>query len=458
MKKIFASFLAIAMLLGNITSATADTPAPEGWVVDRNAPGSFIKTTYKGVECYALTVDPEKTQQGFYRYQGYQYPLGSSSSWSVSTQLYVDSTAYTPTVSFDTGVWLAVEDGTGATIGYPLVGFRNIPPTEELGWYNFDDINGSWDKIQQAPLKIGWNTLAFSCENGVVSFYINGTLVKQQDYGEETFLAGIIFNSANYGMSYTSYYADPVISDQPMGSINPEEPAIPEEPVNPEEPAIPEEPVNPEEPAIPEEPVNPEEPAIPEEPVNPEEPAGPEAPLIPNPLPPYEAVPSVTENEANDSKVHEVIQNGGTAEVQLYGQSAGLALGTMNILGNHDSSALTVSIGNMTVTVAGGFGEINEPGRIYYPMHYANPSALDTSMKKLTGERMVETVQAGGVMKMPAEVSITLNTALQGIVYAYHYDEEKNALIYVTDAPVQEGKITFVTDQMGHFLLSDEKL
>ncbi len=392
MKRFLAMLLAAAMLAAGIVTAAAT----DGWVTDRTAPKSFELTTHEGESCYALTVNPEGTQEGFYRYQGCQYPVSSSEKvWSVSTKLYVDSTTYADNVSFDTGVWLAVKNSEGSVNGYPLIGFRNVPPDEQLGWYNFDDVNGGWSKIGGATPKTGWNEIVFSCENGVISLYINDVLVKTRDYEEDTFLGGIIFNSANYGNEYTSYYTEPVISSEAY---------IPAAGVSSDE------------------------------------------------------APSATDNAANGNDVREAIAEGETAEVKLHNGSAGLAVSTMSLLGDNDGASLTVSVGDMTVSIPGGYGEITEPGRIYYPMDYASPSPEEDAMADLIGDAEFETVKAGAPMKMPTAVTVTLDTDLEGTIHIYRYDEDTSKLTYVTSVLVDDSEITFTTIWLGHFLLTNEKL
>jgi hypothetical protein len=392
MKRFLAMLLAAAMLAtGIVTAAAAD-----GWITDRTAPKSFESTTYEGESCYALTVNSEGTQEGFYRYQGCQYPVTSSENvWSVSTKLYVDSTIYSDNVSFDTGVWLAVKNSEGEVNGYPLIGFRNVPPDEQLGWYNFDDVNGGWSKIGGATPKTGWNEIAFSCENGVVSLYINGVLVKTRDYEEDTFLGGIIFNSANYGSEYTSYYTEPVISIEAY---------------------------------------------------------------VPAAGASGDDAPAATDNAANSSEVRETILEGGNAEVKLHSDSNGLAVNTMNLLGDNADASLTVSVGDMTVTIPGGYGEVTEPGRIYYPLTYQSPSREEDSMADLAGDAEFETVEAGASMKMPAAVTVTLETDLEGTVYIYRYNADNGSLTYVTSVAEEDGEISFTTSWLGHFLLTSEKL
>ena len=69
-----------------------------------------------------------------------------------------------------------------------------------------------------------------------------------------------------------------------------------------------------------------------------------------------------------------------------------------------------------------------------------------------------ETVEAGGAMTMPTTVTVTLETDLEGTVYVYLYDEDKNTLTFVASPVEEDGQITFATRTLGHFLLVSERI
>ena len=112
--------------------------------------------------------------------------------------------------------------------------------------------------------------------------------------------------------------------------------------------------------------------------------------------------PSPTENAANNDKTLDKLAAGESAEVKLTSGSAALSTDTMDALGGH-SGKLTVTVDKMTVAIPGGFGKVNEPGRIYYPLDFsASPAnAADLAAAVKGDKAKTEVVKAGGDMVMP---------------------------------------------------------
>jgi hypothetical protein len=171
-----------------------------------------------------------------------------------------------------------------------------------------------------------------------------------------------------------------------------------------------------------------------------------------------EPVISVTDNEANSTETQDAIRAGEKVKVKIYNSANAIFLKTMNLLGGNSEASLTVFIGDMSVTIPGGFGTVTEAGRIYYPMTYRKSFREASVMKALAGDVKCEAVEAGGSMVMPTSVTVTLNTRLEGTVYVYLYDENSGKLTYVASSAEKDGKITFTTTRLGHFLLTGEKL
>ena len=165
--------------------------------------------------------------------------------------------------------------------------------------------------------------------------------------------------------------------------------------------------------------------------------------------------PSPTENAANDDKTLDKLTAGESAEVKLVSGSAALSTDTMDALGGHGGK-LTVTVDKMTVAIPGGFGMVNEPGRIYYPMDFSDnlANAGDLAAAVKGDKAKTEVVKAGGDMVMPTTVTVTLKTKLTGTVNVYYYNPETRRYTLLASPVAKDGKITFTTKQMGHLVLT----
>lgn len=144
--------------------------------------------------------------------------------------------------------------------------------------------------------------------------------------------------------------------------------------------------------------------------------------------------------------------------VKLSSGSAALSLDTANVLGD-SSVALSANVDNgaMEVVLPGGFGQINEPGRIYYPLDLNTaPSCAEEMKAAVKGDEdtRTEAIKAGGDMTLPATATITLKTKLEGTVNVYYYNEDTRRFTKLATTSAKEGKITFTTKQMGHLVLT----
>ena len=165
--------------------------------------------------------------------------------------------------------------------------------------------------------------------------------------------------------------------------------------------------------------------------------------------------PPATENAANDDKTLDKLAAGESAEVKLTSGSAALATDTMDTLGSHGGK-LTVTVDKMTVAIPGGFGKVNEPGRIYYPLDFSASLATAADLAAaVKGEKAkTEVVKAGGDMVMPTTVTVTLKTKLTGTVNVYHYNDTTRRYTLLASPAAKDGKITFATKQMGTMVLT----
>ena len=168
---------------------------------------------------------------------------------------------------------------------------------------------------------------------------------------------------------------------------------------------------------------------------------------------------AITDNDANTSEAKDAIRAGETVEVELRNSAPAIALDTMNLLGANEDASLVASIGDMTVTIPGGFGRVTEAGRVYYPLGFRSPSRQESDMEDFVpAGAEFETVEAGGSMTMPAAVTVTLETDLEGTVHVYLYDEDADRVTYIASPVEEDGKVTFTTTRLGHFLLTSEKI
>ena len=167
--------------------------------------------------------------------------------------------------------------------------------------------------------------------------------------------------------------------------------------------------------------------------------------------------PSVTDNEANSDETHEAIRNGQGVGVDLHVPAA-ISLYTMNLLGAHPGSSLTVEVGGYSLYIPGGFGQVNEPGRCYYPVDYHSPSLREKYYPAVPEDIDFETADLAGAMPMPTTVTVTAETDLEGTVYVYLWDEDTDKLTYIAAPTAEDGEITFTTTVLGHFLFTSQEL
>lgn len=226
--------------------------------------------------------------------------------------------------------------------------------------------------------------------------------------------------------------------------------------VYPEGGIIPDDAHNPDKPKPPvTDPDNPDQPTPPvTDPDNPDKPT-PKPPVVDSGAAPVDKTPQATDNPANDDKTTDALRSGDAVELKLTNGSAGLSTDTIDTLGG-SKGKLTLQNGGMTVTIPGGFGKVNEPGRIYYPLDFsdslANAADLAAAVK---GEKAkTEVVKAGGDMVMPTTVTVTLKTKLTGTVNVYYYNDTTRRYTLLASPAAKDGKITFATKQMGTMVLT----
>lgn len=147
--------------------------------------------------------------------------------------------------------------------------------------------------------------------------------------------------------------------------------------------------------------------------------------------------------------------------VKLTTGSANLYVGTADLIGSGKVGLLAnVNNGAMTVLLPGGFGKVNEAGRVYYPLDFeSNPRYAAEMLSAVQGENAKsEAVKAGGWMTMPATVTVSLKTRLEGKVNVYLYNPETGKYTLLASPAAKDGRITFGTRQMGYMVLTTGRI
>ena len=226
------------------------------------------------------------------------------------------------------------------------------------------------------------------------------------------------------------------------------DPNVPKPPVT--------DPDNPDQPTPPvTDPDNPDPPTPPvTDPDNPDKPT-PKPPVVDSGAAPADKTPQATDNPANDDKTTDALRSGDAVELKLTNGSAGLSTDTIDTLGG-SKGKLTLQNGGMTVTIPGGFGKVNEPGRIYFPFDYEDaPRCAADMLAAVKGESAKsEARKVGGSMTLPTTVTVTLKTKLTGTVHIYLYNEETGKFTLLASPVAKDGTITLSTRQMGYMLLT----
>ena len=147
--------------------------------------------------------------------------------------------------------------------------------------------------------------------------------------------------------------------------------------------------------------------------------------------------------------------------VKLTTGSANLYVGTADLIGSGKVGLLAnVNNGAMTVLLPGGFGKVSEAGRVYYPLDFeSSPRYAAEMLSAVQGENAKsEAVKAGGWMTMPATVTVSLKTRLEGKVNVYLYNPETGKYTLLASPTAKDGRITFGTRQMGYMVLTTGRI
>ncbi|MEG1389207.1 MAG: hypothetical protein RSD07_02480 [Angelakisella sp.] len=174
------------------------------------------------------------------------------------------------------------------------------------------------------------------------------------------------------------------------------------------------------------------------------------------------------ENEANTPETTSRIthaKTGETVAVQLVSGSADVGVSLMNTLGSAPAgTALKLTItnglagGSIEMVFPGGFGKVNEPGRVTYPLSYFEKAKdNDTMIKSAVGEGILSyTAQVGANITLPTVATITLKTTIPNgkTVNIYKYNEKIGKFTLIAKATVKDGKLTFTTKELGQLLFT----
>ena len=230
-----------------------------------------------------------------------------------------------------------------------------------------------------------------------------------------------------------------------IDSNNPDKPDNPDNPDNPDDTKPPVidsgDPDNPDTPDTPDNPDNPDNPDTPKPPVSDGGSSG--------------NAPQASDNDANAEKTTDALRDGEAVSLKVTTGTAGLSTDTSDTLGG-SKGKLTLQNGGMTVTIPGGFGKVNEPGRIYFPFDYEDaPRCAADMLAAVKGESAKsEARKVGGSMTLPTTVTVTLKTKLTGTVHIYLYNEETGKFTLLASPVAKDGTITLSTRQMGYMLLT----
>lgn len=190
-----------------IDDATFTVKESINWIVDRSQPAGFETVKTDGKDAIKITIDSPVNSSSFYNTQGYKKQVNSNSSnWTVSSSLYVSNDMMDSNNKRGTGLWVSAKDKSGEIQAYPIIVFKNGDGNAS-GWYYFDDENGGYTKVGNAGA--GWNDIKITCANKVISFYVNGSKVKEKAYDVSLPLSEYFLNTSNYGTQYSVYWTTP---------------------------------------------------------------------------------------------------------------------------------------------------------------------------------------------------------------------------------------------------------
>ena len=165
---------------------------------------------------------------------------------------------------------------------------------------------------------------------------------------------------------------------------------------------------------------------------------------------------SPTENESSTDKTTDALENGENVVLKLHNGSAAIHSNTMDLLGTSKGS-LTIKNGGTTITIPGGFGNVTEPGRIFYSFDCGNDFPYSGNVDKTFqygNDYSYEKAKIGAnETTLPTTAKVTLNTNLTGAVEVYKYDYMRGTYKLVTTTTENQGTVTFNTKEMGDFVL-----
>ncbi len=150
--------------------------------------------------------------------------------------------------------------------------------------------------------------------------------------------------------------------------------------------------------------------------------------------------------------------------VSLSSGGAALSVGTVNTVGAVPANVgLQVSIDNAAVvTLTGGFGNVTEPGRYYYPMDYAAKAPDADQMLKAvkSAGAQSDAFKLGGNFTLPKAAGVSVKTPIADgkTVNIYVYNDTTGSYTLVASSVVKDGSIAFITATFGQFLVTTGRI
>lgn len=222
---------------------TFDTILP-AWTQDRYEPFGFVSDSFDGGTSALLTISDVDSQtnrpvafsSAFYNTQGMTRPAQSTgSSWTVSMDLYVDTTMISGSNLRRIGMWVFTGND------YPIWDIiRNnaadpFNPNAVLAsrWRVYDPEVGTpdgWVELAES-INGGWNNLEITGDSTGFTYFLNDSLVYTDttatNPGQINLGGSVIVNAYNFNTAgTTTYHVDNVNAPVPISSVPEPSPAF----------------------------------------------------------------------------------------------------------------------------------------------------------------------------------------------------------------------------------------
>jgi PEP-CTERM motif-containing protein len=190
----------------DLGAVTTGSQAPGVWYVDRYAPAGFASVgAYQGrSDALRISVAPGTRTapytDAFYNTQGRKYDLSTVGPFTLTADLFVPETWGDATLGLRrTDLWGTLVDATDAPTAYPIIGFTNYDGSARFRSWN----GGGWDDLASGVQFGAWNTLGFSFDGSVFSYFVNGAAAGTTiDASGSAELADVMLQAYDFGQSF----------------------------------------------------------------------------------------------------------------------------------------------------------------------------------------------------------------------------------------------------------------